>query len=204
MKFCVIFIFFFFQLLHRDALKLWATTTEWSWVNRLSQWASSSFKIKKGVKIVKLCAALKLTGMTFLVVLLHFLCFEIRCMWDWGKMVLFVFCTFSAIDLYRDLLFQRAALLLWSFCTIHIFLDICVGARILDSELLKCFCVMLASSYVMGTPDSATCSVFLPREAVVKGLLPRDEITPLFINEFCILWGAAEEKYKIPLFLNFC
>lgn len=48
-----------------------------------------------------------------------------------------------------------------------IFLDICVGARILDSELLKCFCVMLASSYVMGTPDSATCSVLLPREAVV-------------------------------------
>lgn len=56
-----------------------------------------------------------------------------------------------------------------------------------DSELLKRFCVMLASSYVMGTPDSATCSVSLPREAVVEGLLPRDERTPLFINEFYVL-----------------
>lgn len=113
--------------------------------------------------------------------------FEIRCMWDWGKVVLLIFCTFSDMDLFMDLRFKPAALLLWSFCIIHIFLDICVGARIFDSELLKCFCIMLASFYVMGTPDSATCSVFLPREAVVTGLLPRDEITPLFINEFSIL-----------------
>lgn len=52
---------------------------------------------------------------------------------------------------------------------------------------------MLASSYVVGTPDSATCSVLLPREAVVKGLLPRDELAPVFINEFSIQ-EAAEEK----------
>lgn len=110
---------------------------------------------------------------------------EISCTRDWGKMVLFLFCTFSNFDL--EVLFQRAVLLLWSFCAIHIFLDICVGARMWDSELLKHFCVMLASSYVLGTPDSATCSISLPREAVVKGLLPRDEITALFINEFCIL-----------------
>lgn len=67
-------------------------------------------------------------------------------------------------------------------------------SRILDSELLKCFCVMLACSYVMGAPDSATCSVLLLREVVVKGLLPRDETTSVFINEFSVLQEAAEEK----------
>jgi len=56
-----------------------------------------------------------------------------------------------------------------------------------DSGLLKRFCVMLASSYVVGTPDSATCSAALPREAAVKGLSPKDESAPLFLNGFCIL-----------------
>lgn len=53
---------------------------------------------------------------------------------------------------------------------------------------------MLACSYVMGAPDSATSSVLLLREVVVKGLLPRDETTSVFINEFSVLQEAAEEK----------
>lgn len=44
---------------------------------RMDQWVSSSFKSKNSVKLVKSGTALKLTGMTSLVGLLHFSVFEL-------------------------------------------------------------------------------------------------------------------------------
>lgn len=73
MKFFIISLIFFL-LLHREKCKTALSNSDRIVLGeqKMNQWVSSSFKSKNGVKLVKSCAALKLTGMTFSVFLLDF------------------------------------------------------------------------------------------------------------------------------------